>query len=122
MERVVRSEDDIYMLYTGGTTGMPKGVMYRIGDHASLFLNLGYPAVGLAPPSDPSEVPALVRQITDAGTRLISIPTAPLMHGTGLWLGCVRRPPRGWRGGDAHQPQPRRPRGAAHRRRTTVPC
>ena len=40
------------MLYTGGTTGMPKGVMYRIGDHASLFLNLGYPAVGLAAPSD----------------------------------------------------------------------
>jgi 3-oxocholest-4-en-26-oate---CoA ligase len=87
MERVVRSEDDIYMLYTGGTTGMPKGVMYRMGDHASLFLNLGYPAVGLAAPSDPSEVPGLVRQITDAGTRLISIPTAPLMHGTGLWLG-----------------------------------
>jgi 3-oxocholest-4-en-26-oate---CoA ligase len=87
MERVVRSEDDIYMLYTGGTTGMPKGVMYRIGDHTSLFLNLGYPAVGLPAPSDPTEVPALVRQLTDAGTRLISIPTAPLMHGTGLWLG-----------------------------------
>ncbi len=89
MERVVRSEDDIYMLYTGGTTGMPKGVMYRIGDHTSLFLNLGYPAVGLTPPSDPSEVPALVRQLADAGNRLISIPTAPLMHGTGLWLGAV---------------------------------
>ena len=68
MERIVRSEDDVYMLYTGGTTGMPKGVMYRIGDHASLFLNLGYPAVGLPPPSGPSEVPALVRQITDADT------------------------------------------------------
>jgi fatty-acyl-CoA synthase len=88
MERVVRSEDDIYMLYTGGTTGMPKGVMYRIGDHTSLFLNLGYPAVGLTAPSDPSEVPALVRQLADAGNRLISIPTAPLMHGTGLWLGA----------------------------------
>jgi acyl-CoA synthetase (AMP-forming)/AMP-acid ligase II len=87
MERVTRSEDDIYMLYTGGTTGMPKGVMYRIGDHTSLFLNLGYPAVGLTPPSDPSEVPELVCQLTDAGTRLISIPAAPLMHGTGLWLG-----------------------------------
>ena len=29
------SEDDIYMLYTGGTTGMPKGVMYRQGDFVS---------------------------------------------------------------------------------------
>ena len=76
------------MLYTGGTTGMPKGVMYRIGDHTSLFLSLGYSAVGLTPPADPSEVPGLVRQITDAGTRMISVPTAPLMHGTGLWLGC----------------------------------
>ena len=28
MERIARSDDDIYMLYTGGTTGMPKGVMY----------------------------------------------------------------------------------------------
>ncbi len=73
MERAVRSEDDIYMLYTGGTTGMPKGVMYRIGDHTSLFLNLGYPAVGLAPVR-PSEVSGLgAGKITDAGTRLVSI-------------------------------------------------
>ncbi|MGH9133662.1 MAG: AMP-binding protein [Ilumatobacteraceae bacterium] len=87
MERIERSDHDIYMLYTGGTTGMPKGVMYRMADHTSLFLQLGYPAVGLTPPSDASQVAALVRQITDAGTRLISIPAAPLMHGTGLWLG-----------------------------------
>ena len=31
MPRIERSEDDIYMLYTGGTTGMPKGVMYDDG-------------------------------------------------------------------------------------------
>ena len=29
LERKLRSEDNIYMLYTGGTTGMPKGVMYK---------------------------------------------------------------------------------------------
>ncbi len=87
MERIVRSEDDIYMLYTGGTTGMPKGVMYRIGDHTSLFLNLGFPAVGLAPPSRSAEVPG---SSADHRRRhaVISIPSAPLMHGTGLWLGC----------------------------------
>ena len=33
MERQERSEDNIYMLYTGGTTGMPKGVMYQHGGH-----------------------------------------------------------------------------------------
>ena len=69
MERIAGREDDIYMLYTGGTTGMPKGVMYRIGDHASLFLSLGYPAVGSRRRSRSAEVPALVRQLTDAGTR-----------------------------------------------------
>ena len=29
---VERSSDDVYMLYTGGTTGMPKGVMWRHED------------------------------------------------------------------------------------------
>lgn len=31
MERIKRDEDNIYMIYTGGTTGMPKGVMYTHG-------------------------------------------------------------------------------------------
>ena len=39
MERQERSEDNIYMLYTGGTTGMPKGVMYQHGGHLKGMLN-----------------------------------------------------------------------------------
>ena len=46
MERIVRSEDDIYMLYTGGTTGMPKGVMYDMASHVGLFLRSGFPFLG----------------------------------------------------------------------------
>ena len=46
MERIARSEDDIYMLYTGGTTGMPKGVMYDMASHVTLFLRSGFPFLG----------------------------------------------------------------------------
>ena len=45
MERIDRSDDDIYMLYTGGTTGMPKGVMYDMASHDRLV-----PAVRLPVP------------------------------------------------------------------------
>ena len=37
MERITRDEDDIYMLYTGGTTGMPKGAMIS---HGNLMFSL----------------------------------------------------------------------------------
>jgi fatty-acyl-CoA synthase len=88
MERITRNEDDIYMLYTGGTTGMPKGVMYAVGGMTAGYLTSGFPLLGLPVPGSPSEVGALVKQATDSNNRLISIPCAPLMHGTGIWLGA----------------------------------
>ena len=88
MERIVRSEDDIYMLYTGGTTGMPKGVMYDMASHVGLFLQSGFPFLGQRVPRGADEVAPLVQEITEAGNRMIAIPCAPLMHGTGLWLGA----------------------------------
>jgi 3-oxocholest-4-en-26-oate---CoA ligase len=88
MERIVRSEDDIYMLYTGGTTGMPKGVMYDMASHVGLFLRSGFPFLGQRVPRAAEDVAPLVQTITEAGNRMITIPCAPLMHGTGLWLGA----------------------------------
>jgi fatty-acyl-CoA synthase len=88
MPRISRAEDDIYMLYTGGTTGMPKGVMYAMGGMTGGFVTSGFPLLGLAAPSDASEIAALVKGAAEAGNRLISIPAAPLMHGTGVWLGA----------------------------------
>jgi fatty-acyl-CoA synthase len=88
MPRIARNEDDIYMLYTGGTTGMPKGVMYAVGGMTAGYLTSGFPLLGLPVPNSPDEVGALVKQATEAGNRLISIPCAPLMHGTGIWLGA----------------------------------
>jgi fatty-acyl-CoA synthase len=88
MPRITRAEDDIYMLYTGGTTGMPKGVMYALGPMTHGYLTSGFPLLGLAAPNDASEVAALVKGAVEHGNRLISIPCAPLMHGTGIWLGA----------------------------------
>jgi 3-oxocholest-4-en-26-oate---CoA ligase len=76
MAPIERDESDIYMLYTGGTTGMPKGVMYAMGGMTASFVQGFYPLVGLTPPND-------------AGNAPVSIPTCPLMHGTGMWLGAL---------------------------------
>ena len=87
MERIERSESDLYMLYTGGTTGMPKGVMYDMGGMTRGFVMLGLPMLGLAAPNDASEIGAMIAGASGNGSTLVSIPAAPLMHGTGCWLG-----------------------------------
>jgi fatty-acyl-CoA synthase len=89
MERIARAPDDIYMLYTGGTTGMPKGVMYPIGDHTQFFVNLAFPVLGLMPTDDASAIAHIVREAHDEGRGTVSTSGAPLMHGTGLWLGAM---------------------------------
>ncbi|HEY7626550.1 MAG TPA: acyl-CoA synthetase [Ilumatobacteraceae bacterium] len=86
--RIARSDDDIYMLYTGGTTGMPKGVMYDMATHVNLFLRSGFPFLGQPVPQTADEVAPIVQAIAESGKRLIALPCAPLMHGTGLWLGA----------------------------------
>jgi fatty-acyl-CoA synthase len=88
MPRITRNESDIYMLYTGGTTGMPKGVMYEIGGMTHGFVSGFFPIAGLPVPASPEEIPAIVRQGVEAGNRIVSIPGCPLMHGTGVWLGA----------------------------------
>ncbi len=87
MGRIERSEDDLYMLYTGGTTGMPKGVMYDMGGMTRGFVMLGLPMLGLEAPSDTGEIGSLIASASTNGSTLVSIPAAPLMHGTGCWLG-----------------------------------
>lgn len=87
--RINRSEEDIYMLYTGGTTGMPKGVMYHLKDMTGALLAFGYPITldAEAPPLD--EIPAFIRKVCEEDRQVTSIPGCPLMHGTGLWLGAM---------------------------------
>jgi fatty-acyl-CoA synthase len=89
MPRITRAESDIYMLYTGGTTGMPKGVMYDMGGLTGAFATMGFPLIGLTPPTSADDIAPGVQQVVASGAGLISMPCAPLMHGTGVWLGAM---------------------------------
>ena len=82
--RLEPSEDDIYMLYTGGTTGMPKGVMYRQGDFVP-----GLAVAGLGPEAPCTEegLTAAILALREANALPVGVAACPLMHGTGLWLG-----------------------------------
>jgi acyl-CoA synthetase (AMP-forming)/AMP-acid ligase II len=73
-----RSGDDRYLLYTGGTTGMPKGVVWRHED--LLFAALGGGNPGGDPVTAPEEVVAHAR----AG-RTRCLPASPFTHGTAHW-------------------------------------
>jgi fatty-acyl-CoA synthase len=75
-----RSSDDLYFLYTGGTTGMPKGVMWR---HEDLFFAAVSSAVG--PISTPEEIKEKALPEEFARPSLI---VAPLMHGAAQWGMC----------------------------------
>lgn len=86
MPRIVRSPEDIYMLYTGGTTGMPKGVMYPGGGFCQFFVTMGTAGRGLPVPGSIAALVALLPQINPAP---ISLPACPQMHGTGMWLGSL---------------------------------
>lgn len=91
MERMVRDEDNIYMIYTGGTTGMPKGVMYNHGEF-SVAMYGGLKSQGYEVPDmrfrenikDLKEIIIKKSKSNDLTRCLIA---CPLMHGTGMFLG-----------------------------------
>ena len=80
-------ENDIYMLFTGGTTGMPKGVMYAHRDLSQAMM-LGYDLRGEPRPQTAADLAASVRRRADAGEAPVTLAASPLMHGTGLWGGA----------------------------------
>ena len=89
MPVIERSNDDLYMLYTGGTTGMPKGVMYDHKSFASALLAKGFEMRMMEPPTDAADFGPLVQQLHAAGAVSRAIPACPLMHGTGMWIGAM---------------------------------
>jgi 3-oxocholest-4-en-26-oate---CoA ligase len=74
-----RSSHDLYILYTGGTTGMPKGVMWR---HEDVFFGaMGGAGGGGAPITRPEEI---AERCLEPRTRCV--PACPFMHGTAHWM------------------------------------
>jgi acyl-CoA synthetase (AMP-forming)/AMP-acid ligase II len=73
------SPDDLYILYTGGTTGMPKGVLWRQED-------IFFGALGGHPPGG-TRVASLEALVENArrGT-LRTLPAPPFMHGAAHWV------------------------------------
>src|SRR5688572_27119160 len=88
-ERIAPQGDELYMLYTGGTTGMPKGVMYAMSDFTGFFLKTYPQMVGMEKIQSPDDLPDLARRSRANGTAAVSMSGPPLMHGTGCWLGMM---------------------------------
>jgi len=75
-----RTGDDLDFLYTGGTTGMPKGVMWRQDD-----LAVKLTATAASPLTDHGTLADLRARLTQPGARFL--PACPQMHGTGNFPG-----------------------------------
>lgn len=86
---VARSDDDTYMLYTGGTTGLPKGVMYSIGDVAASFLLTASGLYGVEPVTEIEQAVAAATAMREGGRSPVTYAAPPLMHGAGMWMGVI---------------------------------
>jgi fatty-acyl-CoA synthase len=79
-ERIERSADDLLFLYTGGTTGLPKGVMWRHGDLYTT-LSRGFAPLGGFVPKTRGEFAKAAHDMHALGAAPRGLAAAPLMHG-----------------------------------------
>ncbi len=75
-----RSGSDVYCAYTGGTTGLPKGVLWRHEDIFFAAMGGGDPQLSGVPIADPDELSDRLLP-----TGLVEVVTPPLMHVAALW-------------------------------------
>jgi fatty-acyl-CoA synthase len=75
------SPDDLYILYTGGTTGMPKGVLWR---QADIYVGaMGGRALGTSDELADYDAITAAAQGSGGGLRMMCVP--PFMHGASQW-------------------------------------
>jgi acyl-CoA synthetase (AMP-forming)/AMP-acid ligase II len=79
--RIERSEDDVWLSYTGGTTGLPKGVLVRM--ERSVTFVLWYRDMLLGEEITVDPVTFAAQRAAD-GRQVSGIPASPLMHSTGF--------------------------------------
>ena len=91
MPRMERNENNILMIYTGGTTGMPKGVMYTHGSFVvSIFGGLkaqGYKVPDVRDRENIIQLRSIIIEMCEANSLSKCLIACPLMHGTGMFLG-----------------------------------
>ncbi|MGH9022781.1 MAG: AMP-binding protein [Acidimicrobiia bacterium] len=82
LSRTERSGDDLCLLYTGGTTGRPKGVMWRQRDGFAAVAPMAYRFSGATPPERNEEAGERAGVVRGQGMTPVALPAPPLMHGT----------------------------------------
>ena len=86
---IERSEDDHFLLYTGGTTGLPKGVVYQMGGLTRELAAMVGAFVGGGAVTCGKDIVATAQRAHDAGATLTGLILPPLMHGTGSSLAIM---------------------------------
>ncbi len=80
--RIDRSPEDLWLLFTGGTTGSPKGVMWPHSAIIASSMTPVYKAMRMPVPETISDVLDRVHEIRERGFVTRQLAAAPLMHGT----------------------------------------
>ena len=81
-----RSGEDLLLLYTGGTTGMPKGVMWRQDDLFNVLGAGGNAVLGIGPITTMEEIST---RLDPATPGFVLLSACPLMHGTGQFSSLI---------------------------------
>jgi len=72
-------------VYTGGTTGLPKGVVWRQDDLFDMLCHQVYTVMGRKIPTSVREIAEAARDFAESGDAPRTLPVAPLMHATALF-------------------------------------